>query len=159
MEIAEDLAYSRKVWVFERIGWCLLALLLTAALAGLFGGGPFSRADVRAKSGWWLEYDRFARRVSPTKLELYLPADSLGNEVRVWVDRTYLDACQIREICPEPQETLLDSGGLVYVFSSQAEHDLAQIVFHLEPQQFGFFTGRVGIGDEPPLAFDQFVYP
>jgi hypothetical protein len=159
MEIAEDLAYSRKVWTFERIGWGLLALLLAAALAGLFGKGPLSYTQLHSDDGWWLDYERFGRRVSPMTLKLHLPASASDQQVQVWLDRQYLAACQIQQITPEPLETRLDADGLVYVFASQAQSDLVQIVFHLEPQEFGFLSGRLGINEEPPLAFDQLIYP
>lgn len=159
LEISEDLSYTRKAWRFERIGWCLLALFILAALAGLFGNGPLSDARVQSEDGWWLEYERFGRRVSPLKLTFYLPVQESTDQVRVRIDRQYLDACQIQYITPEPLETRLDTNALVYVFPSIAGRDRVQIVFQLEPQRLGVISGQAAVGDQSPVVFEQLIYP
>jgi len=39
LEVAENLAFQRRAWKVQRAGWVAMALLVGAALAGLFGGG------------------------------------------------------------------------------------------------------------------------
>lgn len=44
LEIEEDLDFQRRMWRLQQIGWALLVLVVVAALLGLFGKGPLSRA-------------------------------------------------------------------------------------------------------------------
>jgi hypothetical protein len=160
MQIKEDIEHTRKVWAFERFGWAFLALLLLSAAAGLFGRGPLAQATIAdADGGVRLEYERFGRRVCPLKLTLHVPETTPVENLRVWVDREYLDKMEIKEICPVPLEEQLDGDRLVYVFPVRSADEPGMITFHLEPQRFGSFSGRMGIIDEPPLAFDQVIYP
>jgi hypothetical protein len=159
LEISQDIAYTRKVWRFERIGWGLLALLIIAALAGLFGNGPLSSAQAHSPGGWWLEYERFGRRMSPLTLTLHFPADKLAEQVRVQVDRQYLASCEIQQITPQPAETHLEQGSLVYFFPAAASEDWVEITFYLQPQRFGMLSGQVAVDEHSPVAFGQFIYP
>lgn len=46
LEIEEDLDHQRRCWKLERASWAVMALVLLAAMAGLFGSGPLSWATV-----------------------------------------------------------------------------------------------------------------
>ena len=46
LDVHQDLPHERLEWTFEPIGWVVIALVLLAALAGLLGRGPLSRATV-----------------------------------------------------------------------------------------------------------------
>ena len=41
---ASGYEYHRREWAVQRIGWCVMTLVLAAAVAGVFGSGPVSRA-------------------------------------------------------------------------------------------------------------------
>jgi hypothetical protein len=43
LDVAQNLAFTRREWLLRRIAWALVALTLLVALSGLFGGGPLSR--------------------------------------------------------------------------------------------------------------------
>ena len=43
LEIDEDLPFQRREWFAERVAWAVMALLIAAALLGLFGTGPDRR--------------------------------------------------------------------------------------------------------------------
>ena len=60
LEISQDLTFQRRSWIVQRVGWVMLALLILAALGGLFGPGPLSRARAGPHDGpLWVEYQRF----------------------------------------------------------------------------------------------------
>ncbi len=44
-ESIEDLTYQVRSWRIERAGQVLMGLFILAALLGLLGGGPLSRAS------------------------------------------------------------------------------------------------------------------
>jgi hypothetical protein len=38
LDVAQNLAFTRREWLLRRIAWALVALTLLVALSGLFGG-------------------------------------------------------------------------------------------------------------------------
>uniref|UniRef100_A0A1I7YW47 CinA domain-containing protein n=1 Tax=Steinernema glaseri TaxID=37863 RepID=A0A1I7YW47_9BILA len=67
----EDMSMQQRVWRFERVGWYLLVIVVLLALAGLFGNGPLSDAEVVSQDGRVkVEYQRLSR--SGTTDNLYI---------------------------------------------------------------------------------------
>ncbi len=48
-ESEEGLAYQRKSWRVERVGWVLMAAFLVLGMLGLFGGEPLGRPNEDAR--------------------------------------------------------------------------------------------------------------
>ena len=67
----EKLEHIRRNWRVKRVGWVVLAILVLAGAAGLFGDGPLS-STIRSANGLTLEFDRFVRRERPFTLKLNL---------------------------------------------------------------------------------------
>jgi hypothetical protein len=161
LEIAQDLDFQKKSWVFQRVGWVLMALFVILALAGLFGPGPLStttvgdeRAPVR------LQYERFVRSRDPTQLTLHIgPNAGQDGEVRVWLDREYLYRVQVRHIIPEPERVEAGADRLTFVFRLAGPNQPTAILFNLEPEDIGQAQGRFGVDQGETLSFIQFVYP
>jgi hypothetical protein len=42
LEVEQDLDFQQRTWALERAGWIVMLLIIAAALAGFFGGGPLS---------------------------------------------------------------------------------------------------------------------
>src|SRR6185503_10274526 len=62
LELNQDLDLQRKTWTVQRIGWGGMALIVVAALAGVFGSGPLTRTEVTDNPQTFrLLYDRFGR--------------------------------------------------------------------------------------------------
>jgi hypothetical protein len=160
-EIHEDPRIERRHWLYERIVWALMALVVLAEILGLFGGGALSRSAVEASSdGLRLEYNRFSRRTSPTHLRVHVqPGSAAGGEVRVWIDRTYLDDVDVQRVTPEPEHVELGSERLIYVFRSGDPTAGAEIAFAVEPQSWGKIRGRAGVEGGEEVAFTQIVFP
>src|SRR4051794_40698086 len=97
LEIEQDLAYQRREWAFERVGWLLLGLLLLAALVGLLGRGPLSNTTAGDPGGpLRVEYQRFLRHRSTSTLRVHLgPNAARGNEAHLWLDREYLEGMEV----------------------------------------------------------------
>jgi hypothetical protein len=161
-EIDEDMAFQRKQWVAERIGWACMALVLLAALAGLLGPGPLSKAVAGNPGGpISVHYDRFPRHSAMGKIKVILgPGAAKKSEARVWVSRTLLDAHRIHEVVPEPER--VEAGGddrYTYVFHVDDAAPETTLIFQLEPESFGRCDGRIGLDGGPEVALRQFVYP
>jgi hypothetical protein len=166
LEIDEDLPFQRREWVAERVGWAAMALLVLAALLGLFGTGPLASATAGNPAGpLWIEYERFNRLLAPATLRVHLGAGAArGGEARVWLDRRYLESVQLQRVTPQPDGVEAAPDRMVFVFRMAEPDQPTTITFSFKPERFGSLPGRAGLagaGAPPdrPLRFRQFVYP
>lgn len=164
LEIDQDLDYETRAYNVRRVAWWLMALIVLAALAGLFGSGPLSHTRAGEAGGpLSLEYGRFARLTAPATLEIQLgPQAAAVREARVWIDRRYLQDMQIEDMVPEPERVEAGADRLVLVFplaASAGAPGTTSFELHLQAQRVGPLHGRVGLEGGPSLDFHQFVYP
>jgi hypothetical protein len=74
LEIQQDLNYQRREWRIQRLGWVVMRLVILAALLGLLGNGPLSKASVTATDGSLrLDYHRCWHYRNPMTLEIHAP--------------------------------------------------------------------------------------
>jgi hypothetical protein len=160
LEIEQDLAFQKRIWCVQRIGWVLIALILAAALLGLFGSGPLSRAEVSTPDGAvQLSYSRFARALAPMRMRLTVqPGLATEDLVEFSLNRQYLHDIKIEQINPEPDMALAAAEGIRYRFQTTANTPLVA-EFYLEAQQFGLVRGQLTVTGQAPLSFWHFVYP
>ncbi|MCM8748094.1 hypothetical protein NET02_02945 [Thermomicrobiaceae bacterium CFH 74404] len=161
LEIEEDLEFQRAMWRVQKIGWVVIGIIVVAALLGLFGNGPLSRA-VAGQAGlrFRVEYERFARYKAPMSMTIRIePGVAQQGRVRVWVAREYLEAIAIQQIVPEPVEVLSQEDGTTYVIQVADPSKPASVTFDAQPDQFGLQTIRIQVQDGQPLRFRQLIYP
>lgn len=160
LEIEQDLDFQRKEWNVERWGWVFMGLVLLAALAGLFGGGPLSSAKAQTGS-LQVQYDRFERLHSPASLVIRMGTDELvdGN-LQISFDQNYLSNFEVSGISPEPQSVEIANNRLIYSFLVSEPGSDAEITFKMQADRIGGVTGQVRneISGET-VSFEQFIYP
>ena len=161
LKIGQDLEFQRRDWVVQRVGWVVMALMIVAALAGLLGPGPLSKASAGgADAPLRLEYNRFVRYLAPTALRVQLvPGQAENGQARVWIDRSYLDAVRIQSITPEPEKVESEPDRMIFTFSVAASERPVVAAFHFEPEQIGPLDARAGLDEQETVSFSQFVYP
>jgi hypothetical protein len=159
--IDHDPAFERRSWVVQRVGWVAIVALLVLALAGVLGSGPLSLQEATVPGLLRVEYQRFGRYQTPEALTVRLePAAARGDEVRLWVDRRYIDGLRIEAITPPPLRVESAADRLVYVFPLGQPRESMTVRFMLQPEQIGAISGRVGLAGAADVAtFRQFVYP
>lgn len=148
--IREDMRFQRRYWLFERIGWTILLLIMAAAAAGTFAGGPLSAAG-SAGDGFDATYERFGRRGVDTSLSV-----NLASSRTLWVQG--MDGFDVLAVEPRPATVRSERDGLAYDFTPGAGAVVA--TFRLKPRAWGL--QRVGIAATPdarPVPLDIFVYP
>lgn len=160
LEIEQDLAFQEKEWRVERAGWIVMALLVLAALAGLFGSGPLSKVEVR-NGALQVHHDRVLRNHAPTELNLYLtPTQIQDGMVSFWIDRETIDRFQVEQITPEPASTWLLPDRLVYEFETTEADQPLQVRFYLKPKRTGLLRVRIGEDNGGSrLEFGQLILP
>jgi hypothetical protein len=161
LEVYEDLPFQERSWKIQRFGWILMGLAVMGAFLGLFGPGPLSSASQGRQGGpLRLEYNRFERFQSPATLHIHLePGVEKERAVRVWISLDYLKGMQMRRITPEPDKVEGGPDRLTYLFRVEKSGPPKEITFHLETEQFGLLSGRVGLNTEEELTFRQWIYP
>jgi hypothetical protein len=161
LQIGQDIAFLERSWTVQRVAWIVMALIVAAAFAGLFGAGPLSRATAGALGDpLRLDYQRFLRFQTPTSLSVELnPTAARDGAFRVWLARDYAEAVRIQEVVPPPERVEAGSDRLIYVFLAAPAGGPAGVTFHLQPERVGPLSGRLGTPDGPTLSFNHFVYP
>jgi hypothetical protein len=153
MQIETDVEFQRRVWIAQRFGWVSFAILIIAALLGLFGSGVISRSAADG-SGLSVQYERFGRLLRSTDLQVTLTAP--GDTARLELERRYFDSVQIEQIIPIPHAVESRDGWLVYNFIGPSP---VSVTFHLRPARFGSVEGTARIPGGDAVRFRQFIYP
>lgn len=161
LELDEDPSFQRRQQLVQRIGLGLMAAVVLAALLGLLGaGGPLSEADVRGDA-LSIRYTRFARRLSPTTLELRVqPSAVRDGEASIWISSDYLDALKVERVAPLPRTVVAGGERTTFVFdASPGGTKPLSLSFELNPQDSLQHHGRAGLTGGAELSFSTFVYP
>lgn len=161
LEIAEDFPFQRRSWLVQRVAWGFMALAILAALSGLFGSGPLSNAQSATPDGLLrIEYERFGRHNAPLTLRLHFARKvARDGEVRLWIDRAYLEDMKPERILPEPKNVEVGGERLLYVFPLGSAEGPGAITFDLKPGSAGVIHGRAGVDGGGELRFRQIIYP
>lgn len=159
LQISEDMAFQRRTWLVERVGWIVLGAVLIAALLGFFGGGgPAASTETASEDGSLsMHYERFLRLDTPTQLRVV--ARPPGRTLRLWLDREYFESFEVTRVVPPPARVESATDRYVYEFPLAAPGEAATIRFHVEPLEAWRVSGRLGVEGGADLGFDQFVYP
>lgn len=149
--------FHEREWTVQRVGWAVLVLLLLLAMAGAFGSGPLAARTISVGDST-IEIDRFVRYNARSQWRIVPGATRSGAEqLRIALDAQFAESYEIASITPEPERMSLSGSELVLEFD--ARNATGSIVFHVQPNDFGWREGAIRIGDSPPVAVNQLVYP
>jgi hypothetical protein len=160
LDINQDMSFQRRTWRVQRIGWVVLAVIITGAACGLFGNGPLSRSLADAPSlPFQIEYERLSRYHSPQTLRLHLKDGAAVREpFTVWLSDDYAARVSISSISPEPGEVHRSGGGFLYRFRMDPSPS-GQIILRLEADAVGPLTGFIGLDPTHTVSISQWIYP
>jgi hypothetical protein len=161
LEIAQDLDFQRREWRVQRIGWVAMALIILAALLGLTGTGVFAGGAAGGETGpLQLDYSRIDELEAPGHLAVQIGAEAAsGEQVKLWIDRAYLDGIQIERITPTPDDVETTADQVVYEFRVDNPGEPMEVSFDLRHATFGLKRGSIGLAGGPALDFTQLVLP
>ncbi len=111
LEIPEDLPFQRREWVAERIAWTVMALVVGAAVLGLFGSGWLSRSIAGDQGApVWLEYERYCLSGWLSRIQHLVGGRGvLGGEAEQRLECGHRRASAI-----EPEDELVDVVGQMF---------------------------------------------
>jgi hypothetical protein len=150
LQLSDDLAFTRRSWVVERIGWAVLGALLIAGFFGLLGPGLLS--GVKEAGPLTVEYDRFERRENENELRVRLAPGARS----LWVENSYLDGVRLEKVQPEPSRVASEAGWTVFTF--EGEEDV-EARLEISPRSIGRLEGRFGPSKDQAVRVRQFVFP
>ena len=163
LEIDQDLEFQRRSWVFQRVGWAVMGLVVLAAVVGLLGSGPLSRARAELPGRMTVEYQRFARFETTASLTIRLQAEATaGDAVHVSLNHAFLTSAKIEDIQPPPTRVEARAERYVYVFDVAEPRVPMLVTFTFQPRRVGASPGMVGLESAPGprhVSFRQLVYP
>lgn len=159
--VDEDMAWQRRTWAVQRIGWLAMGGLVLATLSGVFGYGPVSWQEASDPAGLLrVEYERFQRQGSEFTLRVDVATQAAAdNAVPLRVSGSFLDAVEVRGIVPEPREARSFGADVEYVFPVAQPGQPTTIRFTLKLREVGSYAAEIGLSGRDPARFTQFVYP
>lgn len=155
--------FQRRKWVVDRVAWAITALILVAAVLGLWGSGPLNRTEATSADGQLsVTYDRFARHLGSSTLEVRIgPEAAVNGTVGLEIDSEFLLDNQIRSTTPEPATVTARGDFLVYEFPVESPEAMT-VRFDLRPDPDAWAAlqeVRVRIAPGRHVQFRQLVYP
>jgi hypothetical protein len=160
LEIEEDMAFQRRNWIAERIGWVVMALILVAAGLGVFAVGPLSWTTARDPAATLVvEYGRMQRQSAPATVKVNVAPQAVTAEgITIEIDEAFANAFRITEIRPQPAQSVAIANGMRFRFDA-VPNAPATIYFHLSPERIGFAAPQLGLAGRDRVALPTFIYP
>lgn len=159
LEVDEDMAHQRKVWVIERISWLVMAAIILSAMLGLLGKGPLSSVVLNEPdTGLSMQYNRFERHKTTALITASLVPEP-DRRARLSIARNFFDEYQLENVVPEPAAVETWQDRLVYEFVLPDQEGSADILFYVSPVGFGPIDVSMTLEGYRELRFGQFIYP
>ncbi|MBF8701564.1 hypothetical protein [Pseudomonas putida] len=156
--VEEDMRMQQRVWRFERVGWYALVLVVLLALAGVFGNGPLSDAQVTSEDGrLHVEYQRLSRTGTTDNLRITVRGTA-GEPVMLLLGGTLLREASIETLQPEPQVSRSHGRSLLLQLGTSKE-GIATLYLTLRSEHVGTLDGVVSAGPDSTVHFSTFLYP
>lgn len=156
----EVMRHHRAAWRVERAGWAVMGLMLLAALLGLFGDGPMSRAHSGSARSLGIEYDRLVRSSAPTQYRFVVnPALATRGQLVLRFDRALVERMELESIVPEPEHQSAGADHTDFLFRIEPGAAPVHIDVRYRPATFGWQRGRISIAGAHTLVIGQFAYP
>jgi len=156
----DDIGFQRKEWTAQRVGWALLALLVVASLAGVFGAGPLSETTASADDGTVeVAYERFIRNVGTTTMTVSLGAAAVDDgKAQLYIARDLMEGWRIQNVSPAPSTESSSEDWLIYEFDVLGDTP-PEVKFLYRGDGFGRHAGAIRAGTGSPVQLWQWIYP
>jgi hypothetical protein len=154
------MAFQHRDWIAERIAWAFMAMLVAAAMLGVFSVGPLSAARTADAAGTLeAEYSRFMRLNAPATLKLHVrPGTELQNGFALQLDESFVDDFSIVSVLPSPVRSVAAGKELRMEFASMDGGE-AVVSFEIRPLRFGSASPQIALPRGPALRLPVFIYP
>jgi hypothetical protein len=159
LELQSDPTYEEREWIAQRIGWVVMCVLALASLAGVLGPGPLSeREEGHEGAALHVKYQRFGRYQAPAKIQIFCRPGGAAEQFELSLAREFVEAIEITEISPEPEEVSTKGKYYLYRFK-RADGDDHLVTFRLKAEKFGAVQSEVTLDTKDSVRMRMFFWP
>lgn len=164
----EDLQFQKKEWVFQRVVWMIMLVIVVLAIIGVFGNGPIARAEAGGTQEiLHIKYDRIVRERSRTETLVTInlnrsevlrqTGDTL---IHLWISQDLVHSMGLTTTTPYPVRTSLNDTAIVFSFITPYDSRSIKILFDWKPVDIGMQHGYIGLLSHPDVyAIRTLVLP
>jgi hypothetical protein len=168
LEVGYDAAFETRWRHLELVSHAGMAVVVAAALAGVFGQGPLSHRTHQSEDGRLaVDFEPIARYGTSTQITLHLFSDMRGsgiqgaaapNTAHVVLDSALIEPMGLQQVIPLPASSGAVAGGIEFVFNVPGGKTRAEVRFVIKPNTVGPVRLDVSQGNTQ-LSWTQFVLP
>lgn len=160
-EVGYDQPFERKWYRAELVGRVVMILFAAAAVAGLFGRGPFSHARaISADGALAVDYEPVARFMTPTQISLHIRNESdAPRQVMVALSSRIVEPMGFVRSHPVPDAATSGHDFLTLTFTIAAHQPNARVRLAAQPSGIGPIHLFASTGPGARVDWTQFVVP
>lgn len=157
--INESYRLLRFEYAFRQVGFIVLLSIIIAAIAGLFSSGMVSDTEkANSAKSLNLNYERFGRRQTESRLELTFPVTTEG-KYTVSLTSESGDAYEPGSIWPQPDSMYSRGNTLYFVYNHLEISEHFSVWLFITPSKAGNWNNVIRVNNLPEIHFWQFIYP
>ncbi|MGQ4694086.1 hypothetical protein [Enterobacter asburiae] len=146
-------------YAFRQVGFIVLLGIIVAAIAGLFSSGMVSdTVKTNSAKSLTINYERFGRRETETRMELAFPVQTEGKYVLSMTSESS-DAYEPGSVWPQPDSMFSRGKTLFFVYNNLKISDRFSVLLFTTPSRSGKWNTVIRVNGEPEIIIWQFIYP
>ncbi|NWJ27604.1 hypothetical protein [Rhizobium sp. RM] len=157
LQLEEHRRFQERFWAIERFSWGVFAVIILAALLGVFGSGGPLATQVSELESAILEHPRIGRWEGTDEMAIRFKPDSTSNERSLLLSNAFAEVFQVEDIQPLPTRTTIEANGQRLFFDSPARNG-GVVTLHIRAQAAGPANFDVMVDDELISLF-SFIFP
>lgn len=146
-------------YAFRQVGFIVLLGIIVAAIAGLFSSGMVSdTVKTNSAKSLTINYERFGRRETETRMELAFPVQAEGKYTLSMTSESS-DAYEPGSVWPQPDSMFSRGKTLFFVYNNLKKSDRFSVLLFTTPSRAGKWNTVIRVNSEPEINIWQFIYP
>ncbi len=157
--VGADLNFQRKWWRFEFAVWIFFTILVIMDLLGCFGRGYLANARQRANDGSMdVQYERVERFGTSSVMTVQFGPDAIRDgKLQLWVSESLVKKLGAQRVVPQPAESVVGGGGILYTFPATATP--ANLQFAFQPASVGLADLTMRVPGKDEMKMKIFIMP
>ena len=146
-------------YAFRQVGFIVLLGIIVAAIAGFFSSGMVSdTVKTNSAKSLTINYERFGRRETETRMALAFPVQTEGKYVLSMASESS-DAYEPGSVWPQPDAMFSRGKTLFFVYNNLKKTDSFSVLLFTTPSRAGKWNIVFRVNSEPEINIWQFIYP
>jgi hypothetical protein len=161
VEVGYDGRFERRWHYAELAGRAVMLVVVTAALTGLLGRGPYSHHTIGSgATGLAVDYEPVARFGNMTQITFHASPASCGHGMTLRLSSKFIEPMGLQTVIPRPlSSTPLPDGMLLHYDLQPDTCQNAVVRLFAKPAAIGFVPLQAQLNAYPELAWKTFILP